>query len=79
MVPLDSRSSTPRACSSALAGWHDDKLEVGQATPAPGDEPAIQDRCRAPILVGADQAPEPLLEADHNLLDGDVDEGSAAR
>ena len=82
MLPPDLRSSTPRACSSALAGRHDDKLEVGQtthqqATPAPADEPANQDRCRAPVLVGADQAPEPLLEADRDLLDGDVDEGCA--
>ena len=84
MLPPDLRSSTPRACSSALAGRHDDKLEVGQAThqqatPAPGDEPANQDRCRAPvlILIGADQAAEPLLEAARDLLDGDVDEGCA--
>jgi hypothetical protein len=63
-------------------GRLDDKLEIGQAahqqaTPAPGDEAAIQDRCRAMVLVGADQAPELLLEAERGLRDGDVDEGRA--
>ena len=61
MLSPETRSSTPRSARCTSAGRLDDKLEVGQAahqqtTPAPGDEAAIQDRCRAVVLVGADEA-----------------------
>lgn len=50
MLSPETRSSTPRSARCTSAGRLDDKLEVGQAahqeaTPAPGDESAIQDRC----------------------------------
>ena len=72
MLAPETRSSTPRSARCTSAGRLDDKLEVGQAahqqtTPAPGDEAAIQDRCRAVVLVGADEAPELLLESDRGL------------
>ena len=82
MLSPETRSSTPRSARCTSAGRLDNKLEVGQAahqqaTPAPGDEAAIQDRCRTVVLVGADEASELLLEADRGLRDGDVDEGRA--
>lgn len=77
MVHPDSHLSTPRACCSAPAGRLGVQLEVAsardaghqQATPAPGDESVIQDRCPAVVLVRADQAPELLLEGDRGLRD----------
>jgi hypothetical protein len=74
MVHPDSRLSTPRACCSAPAGRLGVQLEVAsardaahqQATPAPGDESVIQDRCRAVVLVMSDQAPELELLRDAN-------------
>lgn len=80
MVPSDSHASTPRPVPGAAADRLYDKLEVGQAahqkaTPVPGDEAAVQHRCGALVLVGADQAPELLLEADCGFRDGDLDVG----
>jgi len=77
MVHPDSRLSTPRACCSAPAGRLGVQLEVAsardaahqQANPAPGDESVIQDRCRAVVLVRADQAPEPLRDANRGFRD----------
>lgn len=82
MLPLELRSSTPRSACRMPAGRLDHKLEVGQAaheqaTPAFGNKSAIQDRCRAVVLVGADETPELLLEADRGFRDGDLDEGRA--
>ena len=82
MLSPDPRSSTPRSARCMPADRLDDKLEVRQAAhqqanPAPGDEAAIQIRCRAVVLVGADEAPELLLEADRSLRDSEADEGRA--
>ncbi len=76
MVLPDSRSSTLRSRRSASAGSLTINSKEGtahqQTGPALGDKGAIQDRCRAVVLVGADQPSELLFHADRGFRVGDL-------